>query len=770
MSSSIEDFNKIKNELDYNSILFYQIGEFYETFFNDAKTVAQITGIKLTARKYQDFSVPMCGTPVKSIDNLVAKLIKQNIKVTLCQQNLDKDGKTFIRKVSEVITPGTIISESILDHNLNNYLLAIFAHEDKYCLAWTDISTGYLATSQINISEIEKVINNIKPAEIILTNNLYQKLKEKLDNYHNTLVADDYFIYNPQLIEQINSKLLQKSSAGELSSCTALAIYLRKIKPKQTIKFDTIQAMSINQFMQIDPNTKKQLEIVSSNSKDNNSLLKNINYTNTPMGSRLLNKWLNMPLTDIKLINQRLNYTKLFVNNKKLRDDINNILLDLKSDPQRSLYRLNRSRSLHDIICIKKLLIAVEKIKTKTNTIPALKTLNNNLLIINDLTNLLNSAIPDYYDDSSNNLIMPTFSNKLDLLKKENHELLNSLNKLEQEYCKTTKIKGLKITKDFCVEIANKKENNITDKMFILFRIKSKVILFRTAELIDKEKEFHAHNYKIQQEESKIINNIVDQINQYSCDLAKIISAISLIDVFCSFAILAEQENYCQPKMTNDTSFIIEEGCHAVVAKTNNNFVTNNCNLDKKSAWLITGPNMAGKSTFLRQNAIIAIMAHIGSFVPAKAAQIGIIDKIFSRIGAIDMLYKGYSTFMVEMLETANIANNATAKSLIIIDEIGRGTSNADGLAIAWSTLEYLLDKRCRLLFSTHYSELHKIKSNNLEYYTMDINISDNNLKFLYKIKSGVSSQSHGIHTAIIAGMPEEIITKATKISQTVNQ
>ncbi|HJD55765.1 MAG TPA: DNA mismatch repair protein MutS [Rickettsia endosymbiont of Pyrocoelia pectoralis] len=787
-------------------LLLFRMGDFYEMFYEDAIVASSVLGIALTKRgKNGEEEIPMCGVPYHALENYLTKLIEENYRVAICDQletpeeakNRDGYKAVVSRNVTRIITPGTIIEEGLIEAAEPNYLASLVMpkNKDTAALCYADLSTSNIFIVTIPSSEILNELARLKPREVLLSENLRSSELAgsifKQLNLRITYQVDSFFASSKcEKIILDFYKMNDIKGIGDISTIQICAIgsileYLSLTQKQNIPNLPIPRIINFHNHMTIDFSTRRNLEIVTNScGGTKGSLLSTLNHTVTKQGGRLLYNFLSSPLTDIAKINQRLNITDFFYSNLEITAKVRE-LLKKTSDIERCLTRISMNRSSgRDLLSIKYTLEVATDIKeiffeSYGFKLPdyiekIVKSLSGN----EELYNLIDETIRE---DAPNNL------NDGGVIKYEYHPKVSQLHdiitngklhieKLKDQYRKETGIDSLKISHNnvlgLFIEITAKNVGKISDPKFIHRQTTVNSIRYTTTELQKLESELINAKTLVISLEKELYADICTQIIEKAHYLRLLASALSGLDVFCNFAYLADEFNYVKPEFTNDLSFDIVKGRHPVVEqallKTSKSFVNNDCHLsENERIWLITGPNMAGKSTFLRQNAIITIIAQIGCFVPAQSARIGVVDKIFSRIGAADDLIKGQSTFMAEMLETSAILAQSTKNSLIILDEVGRGTSTYDGVSIAWSVLEYIHDKlKCRCLFATHYHEL-TIMNNflpALQNYTIAIEESGKDILFLHNIIAGAADRSYGIHVAALAGLPASVINKAEQI------
>ena len=803
----MEQYIEIKR--DYSDVLlFFRMGDFYELFFDDAYLASDILNITLTKRgKLKGKDIPMCGVPHHSSDRYIEILIKKGINVAICEQtetpeDAKKRGYKSIvnRAVVRVITPGTILEDNLIGAKTNNFLLSINDLRGDISISWADISTGKVITSSTSNDKVSSYIARINPSEVLVSNSYYEKTKINLSKKDTklTILSDSSFnsvnsknkLYRHYGVRSLSS--FGKFTYSMIGSLGAILDYIEitKIGTNLSLKRPIVEKKK--SFLEIDENTRKNLEINKSIMGEKKSSLINIlNKTSTNFGYRILDNRLNAPLTDLKQIKERLLLTEFFYENYILATELKEILR-ICPDFERSFSRLAfYKNSFQDLLTIKKgikISLKIKKFfKDKKNKIAFPKKLSEILNSFSDFLDLdqtLNVAISENDYEIGNQISYINYGYNLDLDKSRDILLKSEkyISDLEKKLIQETKISSLKIKKNnilgYFIEVTSRNAdyllNNKDSKVFIHKQTTANTYRFTNDDLASLENHINTSSLKISELEFKIFNELKNKVLVYESDIRSAADSIGELDFFLSLGFVSKEENWVKPDISNNNEFTIISGRHPIVEKNVNikgetSFIPNDCNLDGKKNIinLITCPNMAGKSTFLRQNAIIIILAQMGCYVPANQAKIGVVDRIFSRIGASDDLSEGHSTFMIEMLETATILNQATEKSFVILDEIGRGTSTVDGLSIAWSTLEYLhKNNKSRTLFATHFHELTVLERTlpKLCNLTVKIKELEDNIIFLHKIIKGKSNHSFGIEVAKLAGIPIEVIERSKSL------
>ncbi|KJV68665.1 DNA mismatch repair protein MutS [Candidatus Neoehrlichia procyonis] len=771
-------------------LLFYRLGDFYELFFDDAIEASKVLNIVLTKK---GTSVPMCGVPFHSSESYLSKLVKLGYKVAICEQletaeEAKRRGyKELVKRdVVRIITPGTVLEDSLLEANENNYLACVVCVNSAYAIAWMELSTGLFYFHATNLDNLESDLMRINPKELLISDQL--ALTEdilKILKKHKFLLtrhSNSFFSVNKacsvlcDVYEIKTLKGLGNFLEEEISACGSLLEYVKITQKNNLPKLEYPKAYVRQNFMFIDGAALQNLELFCTQSGEKKgSLLSVIDYTITSSGSRLLRRYLSSPMICSHTINQRLDVVEIFVNNQELNKSIRKIL-HYVSDLERILTRVKLSKcSPRDIYNLQRTLCAANELSKLVEKIDnnLFKRFVHELSGYEDLLKLMTEAL---IENSVNNVkdggfINPNYNSRLlELVYIENNsnELIK---KLCDKYRKITGINTLKILHNnvigYYVEVSP--TYNIKDELFIHKQSLVSGIRYITNELKELEYKITMAHDEAVNLEIQIFSEICIQVVEKSHVISSIAYVIAELDLLSSFSELAIQNNYVRPIIDDSYEFNIRKGRHPVV-EVNSHFIANDINLKREGRMcLITGPNMAGKSTFLRQNALIAILSHMGSFVPADYAHIGIIDKIFSRVGASDNIALGYSTFMVEMAETASIVNQATDKSLVILDEIGRGTGVYDGLSIAWAVTEHIHDiNKSRAIFATHYHELSKLNCylQNLQCFCMRVEEWEGKVIFFHEIVSGSTNRSYGIHIAKLAGFPKSILNRAEYLMQ----
>ena len=779
-----------------DSLLFFRMGDFYELFFSDAEIASNALDIILTKRgQHMGKDIPMCGVPFHSAEGYIKKLLDNNIKVAICEQletprEAKKRGYKEIvkRDVVRIITPGTKLEESFLVQKENNILMALFFFDNVWTSCWIDISTGLFKSTTTDESQLLSMIDQISPNEIIAhKNNKELSVLEFGYSLEITWLQSKKSFSKDLFVDLLSSFFdpdhLKELNTSQLGPISLIVEYLQKNKNLFLEHYDMPEQIELSNIMTIDPSTRKNLEINTSlDGEKNLSLLGVVDKTCCLLGSRLLKRRLNGPSTQTDQIFKWQGKVSEFYNDQEITGEVR-ALISKFPDTERALSRLIRlGPNPRDLYALKAgvnlFFLLKEKIKfLEKNKINLDKGVEENLKnILKELDLAIKEEPPVTVKEGG--FIKENFNKELLeiklLEKKANADLLE----LQKKYSLKTGIKSLKLKYNnvlgyFFETPISYKDRLLEDNEFFHKQTTVNTIRIKSVILDQTEKTaLNARNDALELE-INILEKLHKRVLGISKDIIVLSKKVSSLDVYSTLGYIAKAYNWCCPKLDNSKDFIIKDGRHSVVEKTIlqkglNTFVPNDCSLSTdEHLWLITGPNMAGKSTFLRQNAHIIILAQIGSYVPAKEAKIGVATKLFSRIGASDNISKGQSTFMVEMLETSNIIKNADSRSFVILDEIGRGTATFDGLAIAWAIIEKILrNNKSRTLFATHYHELTEIETKNTKVRNVSCEIKEwnNEIIYSYKVINGKSKGSLGIKVAELAGFPNDVIVEANAI------
>ncbi len=799
-----KQFLSIKKEYQ-GVVLLYRMGDFYEGFFEDALIFTKELGLTLTHKDGGEIGkIPMAGIPVKSLNIYIPKLLEKNYKVAICEQlENPKEAKGIVRRgIVKTITPGTITEINLIEPTGNNYIAALINVNNTYGFAYSDITTGEFKVTYGYLEEIISELARINPSELLAPVKKQKILPfqivpdEKIDLpdsitslYPCTKVSmsafdEDKTIENIKKIFKINSLEVFgfKEFKPAFLAAGAIIDYLIETQKGQLPKFDTIKTYSISNYVSIDANTRRNLELLQTNRNNNKygSLLWAIDRVKTVMGARLLKNWIMQPVKNIDEILKRQNAVEELINNSVSRINLAH-LLECSSDIERLTIKLsNGTINPRDLIALKDTLLLIPNFESIFKTFKS-EYLSQGIQDAEDLYNLASLINKTIIDDPPSNIkdggfIREDVDSTLDYYKNiltGSESWLQCYEKKEREI---SGIKNLKVSYNknfgYFIEITKSNLNQVPIN-YVRKQTLTNCERFITEELKNHENDVYSAKYKIAEIEIKLFNNLVEFSKTYIDSLKTTAHFFARVDVLLSFAIAAIESNYTKPEITDTNELYIKEGRHPVIEKIlpMGQYVPNDLKLiaDKKNFedtqfMILTGPNMAGKSTYMRQNALIVLMAQIGSFVPASYAKIGIVDKIFTRVGANDDLSLGQSTFMVEMNETAYILNSATEKSFILLDEIGRGTSTYDGVAIAWAVAEHIATKiKARTIFATHYHELNVMPKtfDQIKNYRITMAEENGEILFLRKVIEGSASKSYGIQVAKMAGLPDCVISNA---------
>ena len=788
-------------------ILFYRLGDFYEMFFEDAITASRELEITLTGKVCgTEERAPMAGVPHHAAETYAARLIEKGYKVAICEQLQDpKETKGIVeRGVVRILTPGTIVESNLLEEKKNNYIMSICKSGLYFGISVCDISTGEFYTCEIkdenNFAILLDEIARFSPSEIIANSMMFEcqeemdKIRERFQIYmsrfndkffsedEGNLALDYNIIENKKQLTSLKERTLA------VKSINALLEYLNETQMTSLEHINTITMYNLSRYMSLDINARRNLEITEKmrDKTKKGTLLWVLDKTSTSMGGRLLRRWLNDPLLDVVEIQERLNAVKELKDNMMIRGDITETLKKVYDIERLAGKMTYGNANARDMITLKNSLEKLPEVKMVLSqcNAPKLKELYENLDELKDIYQLIEKSIvedpPMTVKDGG--IIKMGYDPEIDTLKKASTEGKSWLAKLEADEKQKTGIKTLKVGYNkvfgYYIEVSKSFVSQVPER-FIRKQTLTNGERYITEELKTIENQILGAEEKVINLEYNEFVKIRDEIARNIKRLQKTATVVSTLDVLSSFAQVAEDMNYCMPVVKNDGIINIKEGRHPVIEKMIGvgNFVPNDTYLNKDDSRLsiITGPNMAGKSTYMRQVALITLMAQVGSFVPASEAEIGVVDKIFTRVGASDDLSMGQSTFMVEMMEVATILKEATDNSLVILDEIGRGTSTYDGLSIAWAVAEYIANKeKCgaKTLFATHYHELIELadKIEGVKNYSIAVKEKGEDIVFLRKIVEGGTDESYGIHVARLAGVPKVVTKRADEILRTLER
>lgn len=780
-----------------DTILLFRVGDFFETFEEDAKIASKVLGITLTKRSNGAAEeVPLAGFPHHAIDAYLPKLVRAGYRVAVCEQMENpKFAKGIVkREVIEVVTPGVTLSDKLLDHKKNNYVLAVFIKDDIAGLSFSDISTGEFYVYETKAEQLSDQIQLINPSEI-----LYQKKDKELlvkiiskinPEIRLTKIEDWIFNFdytNELLLNNFKTVTLKGFGIERLQNgIVAAGIVLHYLQETQRVNLSHLNKISIynpSDYMILDYSTKRNLEIITSMQEGTreSSLISILDKTQTAMGGRLLKKWIAAPLRDVNAIKQRLNAVENLTNEKSLRKELINHLKEI-GDLERLISKVCTGRANpREIVAVKTSLRKIPEVKELLNKFSdiTLKKIGESLKDLTQLVEKISEAIIDSPPASltEGGIIRSGFSSELDELREIAFNGKEWISNLQQKEREKTGIPSLKVGFNnvfgYYIDISNAHKSKVPDD-YIRKQTLVNSERYITPELKTFEEKILNAEEKIGELEYQLFNEIRNLVALEAEAIQTNARLIAMLDVFLSFAECAEDYKYVKPEVNDEDEIEIYHGRHPVVERIlspGEKFTPNDCKLNNtdQQIILLTGPNMAGKSVYLRQVGLIVLLAQIGSFVPASKAKIGIVDRIFTRVGASDNITAGESTFLVEMQEAANILNNATSKSLVLLDEIGRGTSTFDGISIAWAITEYLHENpsvAAKTLFATHYHELNEMAElfPRIKNYKVEVREYDDKVIFLHRVNPGKADHSYGIQVAMMAGLPVFVTNRAKEI------
>lgn len=786
---------KIK-EANPDAILLFRIGDFYETFDEDAKTASRVLGITLTKRSNGAAGdVPLAGFPYHALDTYLPKLVRAGLRVAVCEQMEDpKSVKGIVkREITEMVTPGVAYSDKLLDHKRNNYLLAVFLIGDKAGLSFCDISTGEFYVYEIHRSVLREQVEQISPSEIIARKQDLEILKPLFygdSNFRFTKVDD--WIYNTdyateQLLLQFKTVNLKgfgiEALDAGIPAAGAVVHYLKETQRSNPVHLNSIVLYNPSEYMQLDRSTKRNLEIMYSmqDGGKEGTLISILDKTETPPGARLLKKWIASPLRKTEPILTRQRLVAGFYEDRELRQRLQKLLAET-GDPERLISKVCTGRATpREVIALKNSMAKIPLIKEELVRAdnPDIASLSSGFILLQHLVDLVERAVVENPPASlaEGGYIRDGYSAELDELREISFHGKDWIAKLQKDERERTGIGSLKVSYNrvfgYYIEISNANKDKVPAS-YIRKQTLAGSERFITPELKEYEDKILTADEKIATLEQQLFQELRNQAAVSAEDIYKNSRQIALVDCCLSFAECADVYKYVKPEIDDSSVLEISEGRHPVVEqilKPGEKYTPNSCMMDNENTQIIllTGPNMAGKSVYLRQTGLIVLLAQIGSFVPAKKARIGVVDRIFTRVGASDNISSGESTFLVEMQEAANILNNATEKSLILLDEIGRGTSTFDGLSIAWAITEYLHEYpriAAKTIFATHYHEINEMESlfERIKNYKVEVIEHGDKVIFLHKVTPGKADHSYGIQVAKMAGLPPYVTNRAKEI------
>ncbi len=787
LTPMMQQYRRVKHQIPPDALLLFRLGDFYEMFFDDAKIGSQLLNLALTNRN----GVPMCGIPHHAAETYIGKLLRQGRKVAICDQLEEaKPGKLVNRDVTQILSPGTHFDAHLLHAERNNFLAAICGG-DKFGLALVDLTTGdFKVTELLSVEQLHNELTRTRPAEIIVPAEWFDEAKSLLTQLALPITPHDGWTFEREtafftLRDHFKTQSLDGFGAGALSvgigAAGAALHYLQQSLRRSTSHIHRLTVYSVSDFMVLDATTQRNLELLESARSDRrHTLIGCMDRTLTPMGARLLREWLTRPLKDVEQIRSRQEVIATFCDAPGILTDFREQLHGVR-DMERTLARLSvGTGNARDLVVLKESLVAVPKLKgtleSTTAGTPLLQTLVSQITELPDLVDLIARAIADAPPLAlkEGGLIKAGYHVELDELRRAGTEGKAWIAALQQKEIERTGIASLKVRFNsvfgYYIEVTKANLEKVPSD-YIRKQTIANGERFFTPELKEMEHKILGAEERANALEYEIFQQIRAAAVEKSVPIQESASAIAALDVLAGLAELARHQNYCRPIVDDGDRIEIVDGRHPVLEQTliEERFVPNDTLLDSREQQLliITGPNMAGKSTYIRQVALLVLMAQVGSFIPAARATVGLVDRIFTRVGATDDLARGQSTFLVEMNETANILNNATPKSLIVLDEIGRGTSTFDGLSIAWAVAEHLHGAvGAKTLFATHYHELTELAVTlpRVKNYNVAVREWHDQVIFLHKILSGGTDKSYGIQVARLAGLPKEVLARAKEV------
>ena len=786
----MKQYNSIKSKHP-DALLLFRVGDFYETFGKDAITASNILGITLTARNNGSSKIELAGFPHHSIGTYLPKLVKAGHRVAVCDQlEQPTKGKKIVKRgVTEMVTPGIALTDQLLDSKGNNFLAAISFSKDKAGVAFLDISTGEFYVGQGNVNYISKLVNDFSPSEILYSRNKDSLFQDNFQSKAYTFRLDDWVFQNDFALEKLNIQFGTKSLKGfgisnmDLSIIAAGAVlhYITTAEHHHTSHVASIQRIEKGKHLWMDDFTVSNLELIYSTSYNGHTLVEVLDQTSTAMGARLLKKWLLFPLISSEKIRDRLEMVEFLINNSELFEFIKDQFKEI-GDLERMSSRLAVLKtSPRELNQLKKSLQSIIPVKEKLSSLNQ-KQLNLWAINLKDNSKTIQKIEEVLHEDATiavgkGQVVKDGFHNELDELRNLLSDAKSVLLDIQKREIEKTGIPSLKIAFNnvfgYFIEVRNTHKDKVPEQ-WIRKQTLTSAERYVTEELKIYEEKILGAEEKILKLELEIFSQLIENVLPNIEDIVFNAKSIAYLDVIHGLANVSKINNYSKPIINDGLKIDIKDGRHPVIEQflpVGEAYIPNDIFLDnkKQQIMMITGPNMSGKSALLRQTALILIMAQIGCFVPAKSADIGVIDKLFTRVGANDNISSGESTFMVEMNETSSIMNNISSRSLILLDEIGRGTSTYDGISIAWSIAEFLHENpkfQPKTMFATHYHELNNMTKsfNRIKNYNVSVKEIDKKIHFIRKLIEGGSEHSFGIHVAKVAGMPQKIISKAEKI------
>ncbi|MDG5768122.1 DNA mismatch repair protein MutS [Balneolales bacterium ANBcel1] len=791
----MRQYHEIKEQYP-GTLLLFRVGDFYETFSEDAVTISRELGITLTRRNNAGDQTPLAGFPYHALDSYLPRLVKKGHRVAVCDQAEDPAqakaaGRKLVnREISEIVTPGVTLSDKVLERNRNNYIASLHAAGERYGVAFADISTGEFAVTEVSADELAEVLASISPSEILLSKRAKASMPESLGGYTTTWMEE--WIYEGKygydvLLEHFRTHSLKGFGVEELEAAHvaagALLHYVRENQKASLGHLRSMYAFENSGYMMLDPSTKRNLELMTSLQQGGKegTLISILDETGTPMGSRMLRKWLMRPLKQLEEIRNRIQAVEVLHIRHDLRRRLHEILREI-GDLERLVSRICVKRAnARELKQLQDSLSRIPEIKEALGELeePLLVQIRDQLEHLGELQDRIDAALVDDPPAGlrDGGFIREGYSPELDEIRDIARNGKEYVARIQKELVESTGIPSLKLGYNkvfgYYIEVTNAHKEKVPEE-FIRKQTLVNAERYITPELKEVEEKILSSEERSQTLEQELFQELLEYVAGHAGPVQQNADALARIDCLQSLAEVAYRYNYVKPKVNGGSAITIRGGRHPVVERSlprGEPFIPNDITLDteKQQILMITGPNMAGKSIILRQTGLIVLLAQVGSFVPAKEAEIGLVDKIFTRVGASDNLAAGESTFLVEMNEAANILNNASPRSLILLDEIGRGTSTFDGLSIAWSLAEYLHNQpsvAARTLFATHYHELNELEElyERIVNYNVQVKEHKGKIIFLRKLVRGGADHSYGIQVAAMAGLPELLIHRAREI------
>lgn len=791
----MKQYNAIKTKHP-DALLLFRVGDFYETFGADAIKAAEILGIVLTHRNNGGDQTELAGFPHHSLNTYLPKLVKAGQRVAICDQLEDpKQTKSIVKRgVTELVTPGVALNDDILSAKSNNFLSAVHFGRKKLGVAFLDISTGEFLISEGSMEQIDKLLQNFAPNEILVPKTHRKEFTEQFGTTYHSFFLEDWIFQedygNERLTDHFRTIGLEGFGVAHLQhgiiAAGAVLHYLSETQHRQLKHINKIERIAEESYIWMDRFTIRNLELYQSANTDAVTLLDVIDKTISPMGGRLLKRWLALPLKDVAEITRRHETVGHLKDTSAVLEKMQHWMKQM-GDLERLISKVATGKiNPREVVQLKNSLLAVQPIKQlalKSGN-KALQGLGNNLedcrLLTEKIKAMLNEDAP--VNIAKGNTVATGYSKELDELRGLAFSGKDYLNKMLARETETTGITSLKIASNnvfgYYIEVRNTHKDKVPES-WIRKQTLVNAERYITEELKEYEAKILGAEERIFTLEQQLFEQLLVWMQAHITEVQQNAKGIARLDCLCGFAQLAKDNNYTQPEINTSTDLIIKDGRHPVIEKQlplGETYITNDVvlNREEQQIIMITGPNMSGKSAILRQTALIVLLAQMGSFVPAASAQIGLVDKIFTRVGASDNISMGQSTFMVEMNETASILNNLSERSLVLLDEIGRGTSTYDGISIAWAISEYLHEhpSRAKTLFATHYHELNEMTNafERIKNFNVSVKELKDNVLFLRKLVAGGSEHSFGIHVAKMAGMPQQVVQRAGKLLKKLEQ